>query len=291
MKSLTEYIYGAHNIRTNDYLFEDFCLDNDIDTFSLSTDELIETYEDFETYKFMSSTYLNNNSYIDYDEYQHYLYDNIVYENLNQFLNVIKNEYDIKSSEILQDNNKYVCILKVRKNFEYDDDKFTTLCKKYNVFVSNVSKGLTRNRIRIEDIDTPDCSDVIYNKFNGILYHITSKHRVDNILRYGLEPRSENSRFDYPNRIYFISPKTSSEMLNNIKNVLSNDKNVILKINIKQLVHKPKFFLDPSFDEQCNAYWTNESIPPFCITKINNIHIIKDKVISFTHQLFNNIFK
>ena len=27
MKSLTEYIYGAHNIRTNDYLFEDFCLD------------------------------------------------------------------------------------------------------------------------------------------------------------------------------------------------------------------------------------------------------------------------
>ena len=133
MKSLTEYIYGAHNIRTNDYLFEDFCLDNDIDTFSLSTDELIETYEDFETYKFMSSTYLNNNSYIDYDEYQHYLYDNIVYENLNQFLNVIKNEYDIKSSEILQDNNKYVCILKVRKNFEYDDDKFTTLCKKFGL--------------------------------------------------------------------------------------------------------------------------------------------------------------
>ena len=80
-------------------------------------------------------------------------------------------------------------------------------------------------------------------------------------------------------------------MLNNIKKLLSNNKNVILKINIKKLAYKPKFFLDPSFDEQCNAYWTVESIPPFCIERINNIHIIKDKVISFTHQLFNIIFK
>lgn len=154
--------------------------------------------------------------------------------------------------------------------------------------------------VYIEENDMKDVSEKIYNDSNGILYHITSENNVEKILKYGLEPRSENKKGWHPKRIYFCDFNSDTEKLKNFGEILNNDKYCVLKIDLKkQPRYKIKFFEDPQTD-LVKAYYTCESIPPMCISKVDNIKLdkllvnideisntIKSKILNFTSKFLH----
>jgi len=287
MKSLKEYIFENIDIRKYDYLFEDFCLDNEIKDKELKKN-LEEIYERFEDYKFCPKYSINN--FCTYEDYQNYLYGNIILENLNGFIQELKNKYDITDKDIEFLTGKYYVKISIKKSININD--FKDLINKYNVNISKISKGISRNKLYIEDIDTLEKTDEVYKESAGILYHLTTKDRINKILKYGLEPRSENTRFDYPGRIYFLSGISSSKKINTIKNILDKSNYKLIKIDLNKLHNKIRFYEDPLMsNDLIISYWTSESIPPYCLESVSDIKSIPDKFISLIKNIYNKIFK
>lgn len=103
-----------------------------------------------------------------------------------------------------------------------------------------------------------------------ILYHLSPRYKKDNILKCGLSPRSKNSLFSYPNRLYLIRGSVDEEtikktawMLEYYNNSKGNkDFYTLFTINLNLIPNDVAFYNDPNFTD---GVYTTEYIKPNAI--------------------------
>ena len=281
--------------------FEELTFEKFFNEQKTENNNIEKLWEEYENLKFDHGELFNK--FLGYNEYQRYIYGYLI-ENLSKFKNNI--ETNFKDTLI---NNKKQLIeatwlddfrIKLKFRNPVNIDKINKLCEENNVFIYKVVDELMYTVVYIEENDMKDVSEKIYNNSNGILYHITSKDNVEKILKYGLEPRSENKKGWHPKRIYFCDFNSDTEKIKKFGEILNDDKYCVLKIDLKQQPrYKIKFFEDPQTD-LVKAYYTRESIPPMCISKVDNIKLnkllvnigeisstIKSKILNFTNKFLH----
>lgn len=120
-----------------------------------------------------------------------------------------------------------------------------------------------------------DVSAEIKSKYK-FLFHSTPKIYLQKILKVGIIPRSKNTLFMYPDRIYCMrGDNLTKEQLGILKNVQTvrnhsvqnnNKQNeyVLLTIDVRKLPETIKMYIDPMSP---NAILTHDNIPPTSIIK------------------------
>lgn len=120
----------------------------------------------------------------------------------------------------------------------------------------------------------PKFSDVEFqlNKCDEIqfLYHITKISKVEKILKKGLNPKSSNSEFDYPDRIYLgINPdELEKELSTRFKRLNKGVDYAMLRIDISKIPDNVKFNIDPNYSD---GIFTSGNIPPTAIDLFKKI--------------------
>ena len=117
----------------------------------------------------------------------------------------------------------------------------------------------------------------------GDIMHLTPRYNVENILKNGLVPKSENYKFKYPNRVYFFMGDTPYPIVNkygkkfckNSKNPLNDGVYVLLSIDTNKLRESGiQLFYDPNMEYGC---FTEEPIPADFITPLGEFNYDKSK--------------
>lgn len=101
------------------------------------------------------------------------------------------------------------------------------------------------------------------------LYHWTPYKNLASVLRYGIEPRSENDFLSYPPRVHLIKGDTPKHeaaklgwMLFNINKKEQTGAYALVRVNVKDVPENVDFFGDPRFSY---GYFTTSLIPPEAI--------------------------
>lgn len=125
--------------------------------------------------------------------------------------------------------------------------------------------GLEWNRMQFEPLYQVDESDEILNR--GDLFHWTPSCYLQEILENGLQPRSGNGLFNYPDRIFMFmgdTPLKEIELLGNKLCQVSKDPNdngeyALLRINSDGLREGYEIHYDPDCEY---GVFTQQPIPP-----------------------------
>lgn len=108
-------------------------------------------------------------------------------------------------------------------------------------------------------------------KQGGVLYHWSPSYNYENIMLNGLMPKSENNKFDYPERLHLLKSnipyKEMFEIGYNLykinKDKRNNGEYILFSINVSNLPNNIDFFYDPRYEY---GYYTKQSILPQYIT-------------------------
>lgn len=135
--------------------------------------------------------------------------------------------------------------------------------------MSSVSNTNYTTKIIFEKNTGQDVTDIVKNKFNGIVYHITDKKNVKSILTHGLKTHEDysNNFFNHPDRTYFILDK--DDFIDAAKTLYSSkhaESLVLLKVDLGMYYDEYKIdiklFSDPMY---FGAVYTKEDIYHDCI--------------------------
>lgn len=153
------------------------------------------------------------------------------------------------------------------------DVEFQSILNLYN-YTFSYSYEIKRNGhlmkvCVLEPNITGDYTKIVYDEWNGIVYHVTLKRYVDSILENGLRPKSANYR-DYDERIFVTGGKDFVRNLSILIDDLGykNKDYIILKINLNKNPRKIKLFRDPMQNNGVGLY-TRENISKDCIEIYN----------------------
>lgn len=105
---------------------------------------------------------------------------------------------------------------------------------------------------------------------NNVLYHWTPSYNLESILKKGLIPSHQNSRFKYPPRTYLIEEKASDKDIYNLgqslcmmnENPNNNGKYVLLSVSTRQLPESVRFYYDAN---SAIGVYTEQQIPKECL--------------------------
>lgn len=138
---------------------------------------------------------------------------------------------------------------------------------------------LSYTRIQFEPIYTNN----VYNEIKemGLLFHITPEYNLTSIQKQGFIPKSENSRFNYPPRVFFIKGNTPMNRVKSIarslcvanKNKKNDGKYAILYIDTDKLPDNLRFQYDPLLDEGIFIY---DKLPYDCVYYVQKYDIASD---------------
>jgi hypothetical protein len=172
-------------------------------------------------------------------------------------------------------------------DYELDNDKFY---KSLLNFFNFKSKRI-KNSYSLEPQNSSSADDLVWKVNKGICYHITSKYKLDKILKNGLTPKSVENIYD--GRIYVFS-ETDEDKVKKIASVflrlkyrLDNKENnnnldkhpVLIKINLgnkfqydttKELVDYPIFHYDTAL-QGAKVVYTERIIPKECFEMISEL--------------------
>ena len=151
-----------------------------------------------------------------------------------------------------------------------------SLAKAQNIIINNIPWVMMSFDPMFQD----DITDEIL-KYD-FLYHITPKYNIDAIMSNGLEPRSENTYFQYPKRLHILKGNLDLNQIYNIGiqlfNANNNPKNdgnyILLAINVKELPDSIRFYYDPRYE---GGYYTKQMIQPNLVKPIASINFNTDK--------------
>lgn len=140
-------------------------------------------------------------------------------------------------------------------------DKDMSLCGYYPSFVEII--GNTTQYIIYEPRNQKSVNEIVKTK--KYVYHFTKESLYEKIKNVGLCPRTNNKRFNYPERVYLMlekpTPKNASKFITQLmasdKNKRDDDVYVLLKIATKDL--DMDFFFDPNAE---NCVYIKENILP-----------------------------
>lgn len=185
---------------------------------------------------------------------------------INKFDDIIdfnnQNGSDDKCSFIINSKNKDIVY----------NDEFIKIVEFFNYKIRNIfttTNGLYA--IIMEPVYSEDMTNIVYDKCNGIIYHITDDRNVDSILRNGLRIKKISS--DMPGRVYvyapgfYISNKNKELWGDFIKRIGKYGDYKILKINLHKLKTKLKFYKDTAMNGD-EVLFTYNNIPKICIEEV-----------------------
>lgn len=147
-------------------------------------------------------------------------------------------------------------------------DAIEYICHFCGMYISNknvvkreeggwIFKFIFEPKFSDKEFELNKCKDI---KF---LYHITKKTRVKKILTGGLNPKSSNTMFAYPDRIYLgIDPTMLEKELLPKFDGYGVEEYSMLKIDISKIPNNVKFNIDPNYPD---GIFTNGNIPPNAI--------------------------
>lgn len=128
-----------------------------------------------------------------------------------------------------------------------------------------VKYGVTWRVMTFDPMFQEIITNDIRSKFTHI-YHWTPLRNLEPILKNGLEPRSENSKFSYSSRIHFMSNISDfdkalylGQQLYNANQSKNNDgRYVLVSVELKKISPFIKFYYDPRYE---TGIYTTEPIP------------------------------
>lgn len=97
------------------------------------------------------------------------------------------------------------------------------------------------------------------------LYHVTNKKNLDKIKKQGIVPKTKNVIEQHPERIYLFGNEKISKNYLEEKEFHSKEEYIILEIDMKVMINNIKLHKDPKFNEDSEAYYTYDNIPPNAI--------------------------
>ena len=109
-----------------------------------------------------------------------------------------------------------------------------------------------------------DTEEIRYD--NKILYHLTPRYNLDDILSKGLVPLHLNSMFEYPPRTYFLYDSASRRQIEFLGQQLcrantdkrNNGEYVLLTIDVQKIPKKVSFYKDLNYKY---GTWTYDKVP------------------------------
>lgn len=105
------------------------------------------------------------------------------------------------------------------------------------------------------------------------LFHWTPSYNEESIMKYGLQPRSENNVFKYKNHVHLMKGNISindmitlGERLSNINTDKRNTKlYTLVQVETSKIPTNVEIYYDPRYE---NGFYTNDTIPPNALTFI-----------------------
>ena len=191
-------------------------------------------------------------------DFQLYIYENFdsvsfdIIVTMSQNLGYFPSSIKIDDRDILEDYKDYCHFNNIIKNdkkeIEYINFLKTIIFDNFNEII------LQFERYVDFDVDEKYIPDTIY--------HVCKKSNIENIIKYGLIPKSKMKISFHPERIYLT--KNGAYSLIKQFNKLDNDDYDILKIDVSKIKKYLALKLDPNFDD---GYYTTTNIPPNIIKK------------------------
>lgn len=126
--------------------------------------------------------------------------------------------------------------------------------------VSENLYGYNYVNIKFEPLYSVDITEEVHNI--GILYHVSPLYNHKSIKKNGFIPQHKNNKFEYPDRIYFITGNVDIDYVYQVANML-NDltktfKYIIYTIDVNKIPKFVKFQIDPNLE---NSVYTTYKIP------------------------------
>ena len=122
------------------------------------------------------------------------------------------------------------------------------------------------------------CTKFVYDKCNGLVFHITTEEKYYKYIKnQGLKPFEDKRYRKFTERVFLSCGEYKSEIIENInylKDQLGIVNPVILMIDLKSHKYNVDFYYDPSEDSWHNFIYCNAWFPEKYITIIEDINDI-----------------
>lgn len=191
-----------------------------------------------------------------------------------------KQLYQINGSGENEDVNRIVANIWNTKENNESMDRAMNLCG--YVRSKTIEMGPYIIISYISRYENKDITDLVRKM--GIIAHITPSYNVEKIKRNGFVPKSSNSQFNYPNRIFFFKGDTPIieiefqilDFYNQNKTQGDKEEYAIIAVDTTKLPENSHFYYDPNY--VCGIF-TQDNLPPSVIKGIKYIKIsdLKEK--------------
>lgn len=194
-----------------------------------------------------------------YNPMANYIFENLNTHDADKLIAALRKIYkDFEIYDVLDHDgeHRYLILDVIGDDFYhiYNSERFDNIISFYGYSKSKIDRSSYGYRIELEPIyaDRDEANDLVYNKCNGILYHITNEEGYKSIMETGFringvntDPKLERrpKYRDYPNRTYFLaipgnvkniihSSAMEMAIVNYFKGDLYHDKIYILKVRV-----------------------------------------------------------
>jgi hypothetical protein len=194
-----------------------------------------------------------------YNPTANYIFENLNTHDADKLIASLRKKYsDFEIHDVLDHagDHRYLVLDIIGDNFYplYNSNDFDNIISFYGYSKSKVDCVRDRCRIELEPIyaDRDEANDIVYNKCNGIIYHITNEEGYKKIMKNGFRINGVDTDYkvarrpkyrDYPNRTYFVaipgnvkniihSSAMEMAIMNYFKGDLYHDKIYILKVRV-----------------------------------------------------------
>lgn len=225
-----------------------------------------------------------------------YINENLQAHDYKKLQQALLKEYGneiLKFRATKKSGNKQGFYIYLRGNYEIapliaeemlKQNKFKKILRFYNYFAAKIL-----DKIFVEPRISKNANDFIYNKCNGICWHLTTKDNVESIKKNGLKLRGGGAH-DFPERIYvFATDKNNNDIRNNAYEVtpfvqelgmmlqIKNDNLALFKIDLSETQKGIDFYEDVAMDSR-NTFYTMTSIPA---KFVHHVSFDKNKFINY----------
>lgn len=165
-----------------------------------------------------------------YNPTANYIFENLNTHDADKLIAALRKIYkDFEIHDVLDHagEHRFLILDIIGNDFYniYNSERFDNIISFYGYSKSKIDRSSYGYRIELEPIyaDMDEANDLVYNKCNGILYHITNEEGYKSIMETGFringvntDPKLERrpKYRDYPNRTYFLA------IPGNVKNII-----------------------------------------------------------------------
>lgn len=192
---------------------------------------------------------------------------------IEQLVRILSKKFLINNNDIIIENNSLIITL--------DNQELVDNIKSFILRLGWFCSLVDQNSLNKFDmyIEQKFCNEIKVQDLleHGInkLCHITPYYNVNKIKRIGFVPKSKNKFLKYPDRIFFLEPRTYElivDVAHRLYNTHANkdkfDTMAIIMCDLYKIEPNTVFYKDDNLNY---GYFTYDNINPICIDKINTL--------------------